>query len=78
MPTQTAAAARVRLLEAGFRVPAVSRVLRSSAAEVDESLLTGESETVAKSTGGWGAIPMDERLRILQAGVTHPATEPRP
>jgi magnesium-transporting ATPase (P-type) len=38
----------VLLVEAGARVPADARVLHSTALEVDESLLTGESATVAK------------------------------
>jgi magnesium-transporting ATPase (P-type) len=38
----------VVLIEPGGRVPADARVLHSTALEVDESLLTGESTTVAK------------------------------
>jgi magnesium-transporting ATPase (P-type) len=38
----------VLLVEAGARVPADARVLHSTALETDESLLTGESATVAK------------------------------
>jgi magnesium-transporting ATPase (P-type) len=38
----------VVLIEPGARIPADARVLHSTALEVDESLLTGESATVAK------------------------------
>jgi len=40
----------VVLLEAGAKVPGDCRILHATMLEVDESLLTGESATVAKST----------------------------
>ena len=47
----------VVLLESGTRVPADLRIARANQLEIDESLLTGESEPSRKSTG-----PVDEEL----------------
>ena len=59
----------VLLLEAGFRVPADARVMRSSAVEVDESLLTGESATVAKSAQELADdAPVADRTNMLFTG----------
>ena len=52
----------VVLLEAGDKVPADGRLLQSHAAEIDESVLTGESQPVAKDTAALAAdAPLAER-----------------
>ena len=59
----------VLLLEAGFRVPADARVLRTAAVEVDESLLTGESATVGKTVRALaGEVPVADRANMLFTG----------
>lgn len=59
------------LLEAGAKVPADARVLHASALEVDESMLTGESTTVAK---GASAVAPDavlgDRTSMVHMGTT--------
>ena len=59
------------LLESGNRVPADIRLLNSYDLEVDESLLTGESETVLKQADA--RVPVDavlaERANMLYAGT---------
>ena len=59
----------VRIRE-GDRVPADARVLHTHGLEVDESLLTGESATVAKgSTEVAVATPLAERTSMVYAGT---------
>ncbi|MGB3100158.1 MAG: HAD-IC family P-type ATPase, partial [Solirubrobacterales bacterium] len=59
----------VLLLEAGSRVPADARVLSATAVEVDESLLTGESEPVDKTAATLlGDVPVAERANIVHSG----------
>jgi magnesium-transporting ATPase (P-type) len=59
----------VVLLETGDRVPADGRILRLAALEVDESMLTGESTVVAKSTATLSAeTPLAERLNSVYMG----------
>ncbi|QTL98136.1 calcium-translocating P-type ATPase, PMCA-type [Iocasia frigidifontis] len=59
-------------LETGNRVPADCRLLEAAALQVDESLLTGESITVAKSTGKLYAAGLNitEQTNILFMGTT--------
>jgi Ca2+-transporting ATPase len=60
----------VVLLDAGSKVPADCRVLTASALEADESLLTGESATVAKTAAPVAAdAPLAERLSVLFMGT---------
>jgi magnesium-transporting ATPase (P-type) len=55
------------LMGSGDRVPADLRVVRANQLEVDESLLTGESEPVAKNTD-----PVDEEaLAADRASIAH-------
>ncbi|MTI61014.1 MAG: calcium-translocating P-type ATPase, PMCA-type [Firmicutes bacterium] len=60
------------VLEAGNRVPADCRLLEAAGLQVDESLLTGESITVAKSTGKLYAAGLNitEQTNILFMGTT--------
>ncbi|AZO95198.1 calcium-translocating P-type ATPase, SERCA-type [Halocella sp. SP3-1] len=60
------------VLEAGNRVPADCRLLEAAGLQVDESLLTGESITVAKSTGKLYAADLNitEQTNILFMGTT--------
>jgi Ca2+-transporting ATPase len=54
------------LLEAGAKVPADCRILDSSALEADESLITGESTTVAKVSSQLdGDVPVADRTNML-------------
>lgn len=60
----------VVLLEAGGKVPADCRVLHEAALECDESLLTGESVTVAKDAAPVrGDAPLGERRCIAFMGT---------
>jgi magnesium-transporting ATPase (P-type) len=58
------------LLESGNRVPADARLVSAHGLEIDESLLTGESTPVAKSTGWTGApdTPLADRRNMVYAG----------
>ena len=59
----------IRIRE-GDRVPADARVLRTHGLEVDESLLTGESATVAKGPDAVTAsAPLAERASMVYAGT---------
>ena len=59
----------VRIRE-GDRVPADARVLHTHGLEVDESLLTGESATVAKGSAAVAAgAPLAERTSMVYAGT---------
>jgi len=59
----------VVLVEAGSRVPADCRILQEVGLEVDESHLTGESETVAKQGAPLpAATPLPERVNMLYMG----------
>jgi Ca2+-transporting ATPase len=59
----------IRIRE-GDRVPADARVLHTHGLEVDESLLTGESTTVAKGSAAVAAgVPLAERTSMLYAGT---------
>lgn len=59
----------VRIRE-GDRVPADARVLHTHGLEVDESLLTGESATVAKGPAAVAAeTPFAERTSMVYAGT---------
>jgi magnesium-transporting ATPase (P-type) len=61
----------VLLVEPGAKVPADARVLHSTALEVDESLLTGESTTVAKRSEGLEPeAPLADRANMLFQGTT--------
>jgi P-type Ca2+ transporter type 2C len=55
------------LLEAGDRVPADGRLIKSPNLEVDEAALTGESHAVGKSTAALEAAdaPLAERINLL-------------
>jgi Ca2+-transporting ATPase len=53
-------------LEAGCRIPADLRVVESTELRVDESVLTGESKSVAKSDG---AVPADAPLNARHGAV---------
>ena len=57
-------------LESGNRVPADLRLLMDHGLEMDESLLTGESTTVTKSSKWQGdaAAPLTDRLNMVHAG----------
>lgn len=58
-------------VEAGDRVPADIRLLEASDLQVEESALTGESETVHKSTDAVPAhAPLAERSGMLYTGTT--------
>ncbi|MGB9886228.1 MAG: cation-translocating P-type ATPase [Moorellales bacterium] len=60
----------ILLLEAGDRVAADARILESSALEVDESLLTGESVPVAKTPATLeGEVPLAERFNMVFQGT---------
>ena len=61
----------VLLVEAGARVAADCRILHAVAVEADESLLTGESTTVAKSAEPVAAAaPLGDRASMLFTGTT--------
>jgi magnesium-transporting ATPase (P-type) len=57
-------------LESGNRVPADIRLLTSHGTEIDESLLTGESLSVAKDAGwcGKAATVLADRINMAHAG----------
>lgn len=58
------------ILESGNKIPADIRILEYNNLTVDESLLTGESETVEKKTGVFFEnIPISERENMLYAGT---------
>lgn len=60
----------VVLLEAGTKVPADVRILHSTALEADESLITGESTTVAKSNVTLDEnVPLPDRANMLLTGT---------
>ena len=60
----------VVLLEAGSKVPADCRIIRAAAVEADESLLTGESATVAKAAGALPPeTPLADRGNMLWTGT---------
>lgn len=58
------------LLESGNRVPGDMRLLTGQGLEVDESMLTGESQAVAKDHGwsGHESTPISDRLNMALAG----------
>ncbi len=59
------------LVEAGARVPADLRVVQAAALEVDESLLTGESVPVGKTTAAVSPdAPVADQTSMLFAGTT--------
>jgi magnesium-transporting ATPase (P-type) len=59
------------LLEAGDRVPADARLIHAASLEADESLLTGESSMVAKTTGPLPAeIAMADRTNSVFMGTS--------
>jgi magnesium-transporting ATPase (P-type) len=58
------------LVEGGNRVPADCRLLYAAALETDESLLTGESTTVAKGTAELDeTTPLADRRNMLSMGT---------
>ncbi len=59
------------LLESGMAVPADLRLVEAQGLSLDESLLTGESETVEKSSGPRCAAdaPLAERYTLAHAGT---------
>ncbi|SME98260.1 ATPase, P-type (transporting), HAD superfamily, subfamily IC [Tistlia consotensis] len=59
------------LLESGMAVPADLRLVEAQGLTIDESLLTGESETVEKSSGPRCApeAPLAERFTLAHAGT---------
>jgi P-type Ca2+ transporter type 2C len=59
-------------LESGNRVPADIRLLQAHGLEIDESLLTGESQTVVKdpSWSGEENVSLGDRLNMAYAGST--------
>ena len=59
----------VMALEAGARVPADGRLLVAHEVQVDQSSLTGESDSVAKTTAPLaGEVPLADRVNMLHAG----------
>ncbi len=57
------------VLEAGDKVPADCRVIEAFNLEVDESFLTGESSTVAKTVNPMdGEVPVSDRRNMLFSG----------
>jgi len=57
------------IIEAGARVPADCRLLSVAALETDESLITGESTTVAKDAHViGGAVPVGDRTNMVIMG----------
>jgi len=57
------------IIEAGARVPADCRLLSVAALEADESLITGESTTVAKDAGVIaGVVPVGDRTNMVIMG----------
>lgn len=60
----------VVFVEAGAKVPADCRILHASALEADESLITGESTTVAKMISPVdGDVPVADRANMLLMGT---------
>ena len=58
------------VIEAGDRISADGRVLSASELRLDESSLTGESDTVAKSPDALeGEVPLAERSNMVFAGT---------
>ncbi|MEX2160118.1 MAG: HAD-IC family P-type ATPase [Dehalococcoidia bacterium] len=58
------------LLDAGAKVPADCRIVHSTALEADESLITGESTTVAKSNAPLAEdTPVPDRASMLLTGT---------
>lgn len=59
-------------LESGNRVPADIRLLQAHGLEIDESLLTGESQAVVKDPSWSGAenVSLGDRLNMAYAGAT--------
>jgi P-type Ca2+ transporter type 2C len=62
------------LIDAGSKVPADGRVFESANLEIDESMLTGESATVRKTTQSLKVeLPVEDRKNMVFSGtlVTH-------
>jgi Ca2+-transporting ATPase len=60
----------VVILEAGSRVPADGRLMAAHDVAVDQSSLTGESESVVKSVETLGGeVPLADRANMLHAGT---------
>ena len=57
-------------IRSGEVIPADGRILGANDAEVDESLLTGESLPVAKQTEPTPGVPLAERACMVYAGAT--------
>lgn len=70
VPIDTLVVGDVIELEAGESVPADCRVLESTALEVDESGITGESMPVAKAAEPTPGAPVPERTSMLFEGTS--------
>lgn len=69
VPSAEVVVGDVVLLESGARVPADIRLVRTTSLAIDESLLTGESVPVGKSTDTVDAnAPLAERTNMCWAG----------
>ncbi len=70
VPARELVAGDVIRIREGDRVPADARVLHTHGLEVDESLLTGESATVAKGADSVAALAsLAERVSMVYAGT---------
>ncbi|MDG6257196.1 MAG: HAD-IC family P-type ATPase [Methanomicrobiaceae archaeon] len=71
LPAEEAVIGDLVLLESGNRVPADIRLIHAANLNVDESLLTGESDAVAKTVGVLDEqIPVSDRSNMAYAGST--------
>ena len=71
IPSENLAPGDVVLLEAGNAVPADLRLIEGSELQTDESLLTGESQTVEKIIGPLAEhqLPVSDRLNLAFKGT---------
>ncbi|MBV5298581.1 MAG: cation-translocating P-type ATPase [Rhodoferax sp.] len=73
LPASTVVPGDIVLLQAGNRVPADLRLIKVAQFQVDESTLTGESVTVAKSTAtlpAGGSSALGDQLNMAFKGTT--------
>jgi len=71
IPAEDVVPGDIVLLESGSRIPADLRIFRATNLTIDESLLTGESATVQKSTGILKEdVPVSDRYNMAYAGST--------
>ncbi len=70
LPAEDLVPGDIVALESGSRVPADMRLLEATSLHVDESLLTGESQTVVKQTGTRPAqTVLSDRSNLAHAGT---------